>query len=163
MEKEILIKLIEQNFTQREIAKETGKSTTTVVYWLDKYCLYTNNTKGPRITKHKCTCGETDPSKFYGNDKKKCSACHSKRVADASREKRTYALEKLGNKCILCGFDKYKCSLDIHHLDPSIKDEYFRGMRGWSIERIDKELESCTLLCKNCHSAYHAGLLELGL
>lgn len=161
MEKQILIKLIEANLTQREIATETGKSTTTVVYWLEKYKLSTNNAKGPRISKHKCKCGETDPTKFYGDDKKHCSSCHSKRVANASKEKRTYALEKLGNKCKACGFDKYKCSLDIHHLDPSIKDDNFRSMRGWSIERIYKEIESCVLLCKNCHSAHHAGLLDI--
>lgn len=162
MEKEELIKLIEQGLTQSEIAKELEKSTTTVVYWLEKYGLFTKNSQGPRVIKHNCyTCGEIDPLKFYGKDKKICSSCSSKRVADASREKRKYALEKLGNKCQSCGFDKYKCSLDIHHLDPSIKDENFRGMRGWSIERIDKEIQSCLLLCKNCHSAHHAGLLEL--
>jgi hypothetical protein len=161
MDKEILIKLVDKGLTQREIGNELGKSTTTIVYWLDKHDLFTKNAKGPRVTKHKCSCGETDPNNFYGNDKKKCSTCHSKRVADASRDKRTYALTKLGNECKSCGFDKYKCSLDIHHLDLSLKDENFRSMRGWSIERIDKEIESCVLLCKNCHSAHHAGLLEI--
>lgn len=30
-------------------------------------------------------------------------------------------------------------------------------MRLWTIDKLKKELENCVLLCKNCHSAYHAG------
>jgi predicted HNH restriction endonuclease len=33
-------------------------------------------------------------------------------------------------------------------------------MRGWSWESILIELKKCILLCKNCHAAYHAGLLK---
>ncbi len=36
----------------------------------------------------KCKCGETDPSKFYGNKKQVCAKCHHKWVHQAGKEKR---------------------------------------------------------------------------
>lgn len=161
MDKNILIELIAQNLTQAEIGKIVGKSATTVRHWLTKYELSTNNKVGVRPKQHKCNkCGETDPSLFYGNDKKVCGDCHRKRVVTSAKEKRSYALQKLGSECQACGFDKYDCSLDVHHQDPSKKDPNFRSMRGWSLKRIEKELESCILLCKNCHAAVHSGYIE---
>ncbi len=102
-------------------------------------------------------CGNTAPDNFYGTKKHICKQCHNKYTHAKGKEKRMYALEKLGGKCVSCGFNKYPCSLDIHHTDPSIKDEHFKSIRGWSLERIDREMESCVLLCRNCHSAYHSG------
>jgi len=162
MDIEVLVNLIEKGYTQREIASELETSQTTVRHWLDKYQLKTANRKTHRNKGHLCKkCGTTDVSQFYGNDKEVCGKCHNSRVKESGREKRKYAIEKLGGKCVSCDFDKYECSLDIHHTDPKKKDVNFKSMRGWSLERIDKEIGHCVLLCKNCHSAYHNGLLEL--
>lgn len=106
----------------------------------------------------KCgTCQETDPSKFYGNKTRVCAKCHNEYTKALGKKKREYALNILGGKCVSCGFDKYPESLDIHHTDPKVKDSNFASMRGWSYSRIDKEVESCVLLCRNCHSAFHNG------
>jgi hypothetical protein len=162
MEREILIDLINQNLTQREISEQLGKSQTTIRYWLNKFSLTTTNLQKPREKLHYChKCGETNSNNFYGNDKHICGKCHNNRVMNAGKEKRDYAIEQLGSSCKICGFNEYKCSLDIHHLDPKTKDSNFKSMRGWSIKRIDKEIQHCVLLCKNCHSAYHNGLVEL--
>ncbi|QHR74940.1 hypothetical protein YP6_00168 [Escherichia phage YP-6] len=111
---------------------------------------------------HKCSrCGEEDPCKFYGHKKTICGKCHNEYTMNLGRQKRQYAVDKLGGKCINCGFDKWIVSLDIHHLDPKIKDSKFAQMRGWSLQRIDNEIKNCVLLCRNCHAAVHAGLLEL--
>jgi hypothetical protein len=71
--------------------------------------------------------------------------------------KKIFVENAIINKCSSCGYDKYKEALDIHHLDPKIKDKNFSSMRGWSIDRITNELKNCILLCKNCHTAYHCG------
>ena len=106
----------------------------------------------------KCSkCGETDPKNFYGNKKSTCSKCHNKDVVEKGKRNREFALSILGNKCASCGFDKYKCSLDIHHLDPKTKDKTFDSMRSWSLDRVKKEIQNCILLCRNCHQAYHSG------
>lgn len=103
-------------------------------------------------------CGENNPDKFYGHKKSYCGDCHNKYTRQQGQIKREYALSKLGGKCLHCGYDRHSCALDIHHLDPSQKDEKFHGMRGWSIERIDREIAGCILLCKNCHAIEHFGV-----
>jgi len=153
-----LKELVSQGKSIREIAKEAGRSPTSVRYQLKKLDLKTNKNK----TGFRCgTCGETDPSAFYGHKKRVCGVCHSKYTLAKGQEKREKAIEYLGGKCVSCGFDKFKCSLDIHHLDPSKKDESFASHRGWSWERLLNELKGCKLLCKNCHTALHAGHLSL--
>lgn len=107
--------------------------------------------------KHSCTCGETDPEKFYGNRKNGCAKCHNRYTIEQGKKKRKYAVDKLGGKCVACGFNRWIEALDIHHTNPSAKDPNFSSMRGWSIERIDRELVDCVLLCRNCHAAGHAG------
>lgn len=111
---------------------------------------------------YKCShCGEDDPQKFYGHKKTICGQCHNEYTMKLGKQKRQYAVDKLGGKCVSCGFNKWIVSLDIHHLEPSIKDSKFAQMRGWSLERIDKEIKNCVLLCRNCHAALHAGFLNL--
>ena len=63
--------------------------------------------------------------------------------------------------CMVCCYEKYTGSLDIHHLDPKIKYKNFSCMRGWCKERILAEIEKCVLLCRNCHAEVHAGLIDL--
>jgi len=162
MDKEVLIEMIENKLSQREIAEKVGKSQTTVRHWLKKYGLSTRYLKKPRDKTHYCyQCGEDNPENFYGNDKQVCAKCHNKRVIKLGKEKREYAIKQLGGECKSCGYNKYNPSLDIHHLDPNKKDSNFSSLRGWSLERIDKEIEGCILLCKNCHAAHHAGLLDI--
>ncbi|QCW18546.1 hypothetical protein SEPL_523 [Salmonella phage SE_PL] len=151
-----------KGLTVSEIVNQLKCTKTTVYKWLEYYGLKTNpviykNSK----TGYYCKCGETDPTKFYGRKRTVCSSCHNKSVIELGKDKRSYALSKLGNECINCGFNEFKCSLDIHHSDPNIKDSNFSSMRGWSLSRIDEEIKSCVLLCRNCHSAYHSGLLEI--
>jgi hypothetical protein len=109
-----------------------------------------------RLVSRKCVCGETDPSNFYGQKTKRCAKCHNEYTKEKGQQKRNYAIEKLGGKCTRCAYNEYRCSLEIHHTDPSKKDPNFSSMRGWCNERIDKELEHCVLLCANCHHAKHA-------
>lgn len=162
MKKERLEEMINQGKTQREMSEELNISQTGLRYWLTKFELKTKNGKHKRVEVHRCRkCGEEDSEKFYGNDKVVCSKCHNDRVKKAGKEKREYALKKLGYSCLVCGFDKYGCSLDIHHLNPEIKDNNFNSLRGWSLKRIDKEIEGCVLLCKNCHAGHHNGYIDL--
>jgi len=110
----------------------------------------------------KCVkCGEEDPNKFYGHKKSYCGACHNAWTKENATQKRLKAVNHLGGKCSECGYNKYTCGLDIHHIDPSIKDSQFNNMRYWSWKRIEKEIVGCVLLCKCCHAAVHAGLVVL--
>lgn len=163
IEKETLEPLIEEGLGTREIGQRLGRGPTSIRYWLEIYGLVTK----PKyhtycIVPKRCGhCGETDPAKFYGNKRKVCGDCHNRYTLRIGQEKKRRAREYLGGACMHCGFNKYQASLDIHHVDPSIKDSRFAQMRGWSWERIERELQGCVLLCRNCHGAYHAGELQI--
>ena len=59
-------------------------------------------------------------------------------------------------KCSMCGED-HPATLDFHHRDPQEKDQMVSKaiFRGWSIERIKKEIDKCDVLCSNCHRKLH--------
>jgi len=167
MDKKQLEVLVAQDNTIRQIASEVGCSMTNVRYWLRKFSLKTR--RGPHGTLFRLPpqarlcgkCGETDTKKFYGHKRSICGKCQNQYNTERGREKKAYMRKTLGGKCIVCGFDKYQCSLDIHHLNPAEKDISFATSRGWTYERIDEEMKKCILLCKNCHSALHCNEINL--
>jgi len=70
------------------------------------------------------------------------------------------SLEYLGNKCIVCGYNKCVAALEFHHKDPSTKEfQISNTTKKW--ETIKIELDKCVLLCANCHRELHFGLIEL--
>lgn len=174
MDRAILEKYISENLSTREIVEQTGKSQTTVRYWLKKYGLSTNilpfnrdgkahKTQAWRKKQCKCSvCGETDPSRFYqrkGRHAKfpRCKTCHNRSQIERFRSYKKMAVEYKGGKCVRCGYDKCLASLDFHHVDPSQKDPNWRRMRNWVFERIKEELDKCDLVCRNCHGEIHNG------
>ena len=59
-----------------------------------------------------------------------------------------------GGKCELCGYSENLAVLGFHHRDSKKKEfQLSRCVRKW--EHILPELEKCTLLCINCHTALH--------
>jgi hypothetical protein len=48
--------------------------------------------------------------------------------------------------------------LQFHHRNPSEKDISISNVvsRGWSLTRLDKEIEKCDILCANCHLKFHS-------
>ena len=49
--------------------------------------------------------------------------------------------------------------LDLHHLDPSKKDNSISKLVGGcaSLKRIEAELEKCVVICVRCHRLLHNG------
>lgn len=77
------------------------------------------------------------------------------------KERRRRTKEWLRNyksklSCIKCGENHPAC-LDFHHIDPTQKDSQITNAisRGWSMERLIKEIEKCEVLCANCHRKEH--------
>ena len=167
MEKAALESLVRQGCSLREIARFLESSPTNIRYWVRKYGLrlkqsqFGSNYIHPKVPYECGSCGETDPSKFYGRKRTICGPCHNVYTLKAGQNKRIRAIEYLGGRCRACGFNKYSCSLDFHHKNPSAKSPKYSSLRGWSWERILEELKNCILLCKNCHAAAHAGFLEI--
>lgn len=72
------------------------------------------------------------------------------------------AVKYKGGKCFICGYDRCNQAMDFHHLDSSKKEFVISGGTR-SFENIKAELDKCVLLCRNCHSEVHAGILECSL
>lgn len=167
MEKSILEPLVEQGLGLNPIAKLLDTSATNIRYWVRKHGLELRQKPFgagfiPTKLPHKCgQCGETNPANFYGHKRKICGPCQNAYNHKQGREKRLRAIKELGGRCLVCGFDAYSCSPDIHHKDAAQKDPNFRSMRGWSWEHISEELKKCVLVCKNCHAGIHAGLVQI--
>jgi hypothetical protein len=69
---------------------------------------------------------------------------------------RKRAIEYLGGKCQMCGYDKEIRILEFHHKTNSKEDAISNlcdGSHSW--EEIKKELDKCELLCPNCHALKH--------
>lgn len=156
--------LVNQGLSTSLIAAKVGISQTSVRRELNRHGLKTIFRKYNSGTVKRCLCikcGQSDNKMFYGKEKTYCKKCRSKYVLEAGRRLRAKATEQLGGKCIICGFNKYLCSLDFHHISPKHKDPHFGSKRGWSWDRMKRELEKCVLLCKNCHAAVHSDILRL--
>ena len=144
-----LQKLIATGCSQREIAKITGKSQTTVRYWLDKHELYTDKV-------HKCKCGEDDLKKFHPGRYSVCRRCRKQWQKNRFRNFKAKTVAYKGGCCIKCGYCKCQAALDFHHVDPKQKDPNWRKMiKNWSFEKVKKELDKCELVCRNCHAEIH--------
>lgn len=67
--------------------------------------------------------------------------------------------------CGRCGYNEFASSIDLHHVDPSIKVEsisvmmanYLAGSDGVTEDLIVAEVGKCIPLCKNCHMSFHRG------
>ena len=74
------------------------------------------------------------------------------------KRKKQKSIDYKGGKCCRCGYNKCNDALEFHHLDPSKKDFGIAQKMSWSFEKIKKELDKCSLVCRNCHAEIHAGL-----
>ena len=72
-------------------------------------------------------------------------------------------VESMGGGCCICGYNKCHSALALHHLDPSKKDFGLGKVRAnptnWS--RIVDEIKKCILVCHNCHSELHEGIIKI--
>jgi hypothetical protein len=69
----------------------------------------------------------------------------------------------MGGKCSVCGYANCDDALGFHHLDPSKKLFTLGGTRAnpknWN--DVVNELRKCILVCHNCHSEIHAGMVDI--
>ena len=76
-------------------------------------------------------------------------------VVNYRQRTKLLAMEYLGGKCMICGYDKCPGALDFHHRDPSAKEFGISKKMTSNIETLKPELDKCDLLCRNCHAEVH--------
>ena len=77
------------------------------------------------------------------------------RVKTRKRRKQLF-VDRFGGKCQICGYNKCINSLIFHHVDKNTKEFSPCDAMNISIERGEKELEKCILICANCHGEIHS-------
>ena len=83
-------------------------------------------------------------------------------VSDRRRELKAECVNKLGGKCSRCGYHEFVSGLDFHHLgdkDDGVAELITKAATGNGKQHalLMAEIAKCILLCRNCHSSYHAG------
>ena len=64
--------------------------------------------------------------------------------------------------CCICGYNRCLQALDLHHMNPLVKEDTVSNLIFSSgIERLEEEVKKCVVLCANCHREHHAGLLQI--
>lgn len=174
MEKEILMKMVNDGMSQYEMADSLSCSQSNIRYWLKKYELKTKNLSFKQIgiieygeTKY---CAKCDKNKcineFYKRRGKSggsayCIECTKTQSKERHNQFKKELVEYKGGCCQNCGYDKYYGALDFHHLDPNEKDFNFSRVKTFTLnDKIKNELDKCVCLCANCHREIH-GLIKL--
>jgi len=116
------------------------------------------------------SCKENFILPFGEVNRKYCYNCMPKNLskneqtAKARLMGKKHALEIIGDKCYLCGFNKYSSALEFHHINGD-EDKNFNlsnNFTGYELnEKILAELDKCITLCSNCHKALHANELNI--
>ena len=160
-----LDELVARDLSIRQIAEATGRSASTVRYWLRQYGLETT-TRARRAAaraelegicpRHGATTFVRTPTGTV------CGRCRSDAVTEWRRRAKRILIEEAGGRCILCGYDRCVAALQFHHVDPAQKS-FGLGSRGLarSIDKLRAEAKKCVLVCANCHAEVEAGLTEL--
>jgi hypothetical protein len=61
------------------------------------------------------------------------------------------------SKCLICS-DTDTNHMCFHHINPEEKDKNIAQIKQCSISKIQKEIDKCIILCKNCHMKLHSAL-----
>lgn len=135
----------------------------------DGYYPHCRDCHNARLKKYKQANAEkiSKKSKEYrertGYDKQYYQANLEKKIAYSNangfrkrKAVKEVAVEYLGGKCSICGYDKCIAALDFHHVDPTQKDfnisQYYK--KDFTDE-LKAELDKCILICANCHRELH--------
>lgn len=172
MKQEELKQYIKDGKSTREICKATGKSQTTVRYWLGKFNLKTDvynplirPTENTRVCP-KCTTAKTLDN-FYSRRGAEgtsvyCKPCTNSQSVTRQQEFKLKCIEYKGSQCELCKYNKYPGALEFHHINPKEKDFEISRCKSYTFdETIIKELDKCALLCSNCHKEVHGNIATL--
>tara|TARA_R110000868_G_scaffold307171_1_gene568627 strand:- start:11 stop:946 length:936 start_codon:yes stop_codon:yes gene_type:complete len=85
-----------------------------------------------------------------------CKSCNSKRAVNLAKNGKKRCVDYMGGCCSICEYEKCTRALEFHHTDPNKKSkDYNKKFKFWNFDKQKKELESCILVCSNCHREIH--------
>lgn len=86
----------------------------------------------------------------YRSDCKQCQ-----REYDLTRlHKQAEFINAQKHECAKCG-ENDKTKLHFHHIDPRQKEFTIGKMRNYPLEKVQREIDKCIVLCAHCHKTFH--------
>jgi transposase-like protein len=169
MEAPWLASQLEAGRSIESIARETGRSPSTVAYWVNKHGLRTRPRRyalrgedKPATLVRECPLHGWTTYVRIGGRRYRCGKCNVESVAARRRRIKEILVREAGGRCLICGFAKFIGALHFHHVDPASKAfSVSRDGVTRSLRRAREEAGKCVLLCANCHAMVEAGLLDL--
>jgi hypothetical protein len=106
-------------------------------------------------------CTRSYNNAYYAKNKKRREAVWKSTQNRISKMLLEISDYKRQASCKFCKESEPVC-LDLHHLDPTNKDATVSRMVSDNrpAQLIWREVSKCIVVCKNCHSKVHAGLLH---
>jgi len=169
MNKTILTILLQEYYSQRDIAKFFKVSQSTVKHYLKKFDLKTRKKKFKKNFKTVKKCivcnmllkNEAFYQKRIYSLSSYCKDCANKkslkRQHKVGHERKAFFVEQKGGKCQTCGYNKCQAALHFHHRNPQEKEMKLdvRLLSNTSFDKLQNEINKCDLLCANCHTELH--------
>lgn len=125
-------KYVIRGFTYQQIADIIGCNKESVRYWIKKHKIYR-----PRL-----------PRGQY----RKNGQCR--------KRNKMAAMQYLGGRCCICGYNKCTAALEFHHVNPEDKKFTISRGLGSTWNNLKKELNKCVLLCCRCHRECHSNDID---
>lgn len=61
----------------------------------------------------------------------------------------------MGGKCQLCGYNRCRSALELHHVNPTEKEFHISRNTNLAWSKMKEEIKKCVLVCANCHREIH--------
>lgn len=90
-----------------------------------------------------------------------CKECVHINTVERGRFRKQQYISYKGNRCQICGYNKYYGALEFHHLDPTQKEFEISSLRFKSFDKVKSELDKCILVCSNCHKEIHGNVASI--
>lgn len=118
--------------------------------------------KADGVVQSKCkVCYTAYNRSYYQTDAIQRAKQRDRIKANKRLVKDQYIEWKKQQRCSQCDESSYEC-LDLHHLDPTVKDGNLSRMtQDATWNRIKQEIEKCVVVCANCHRKIHSGRITL--
>lgn len=123
-------------------------------------CFNKNKRKRDGLQTYCRDCTKESNNLSYVASKKRRYAIYKRNKKNREDNRRFLSRYKSFFGCIICK-EKEPCVIDLHHLNPDIKEGDTAKMVVQSRKVLKKEIKKCVLLCANCHRKVHAGKITL--
>jgi len=101
---------------------------------------------------------ERDRARRRAYDKTHAKAKRNREV----KERKQHILDLIGGKCRICGYSEHLCSIDFHETEKLFKPSPAAFLKSKvKFQRLLDGIHVLIPLCKNCHAAYHRGLVDI--